>query len=87
MVPAESYAHLQLCFPRDAAMSEVELRQFLADHGFSVANLSYACTAQSRWFEYQMVIRSRDSKSARRLAESLRNSDKVEQFRMAPAGD
>jgi putative Mg2+ transporter-C (MgtC) family protein len=87
MVPVESYAHLQLCFPRDAAMSEADLRQFLADHGFSVANLSYACTAESRWFEYQMVIRSRDGKSARRLAESLRNSDKIEQFRMSPAGD
>jgi hypothetical protein len=34
-----------------------------------------------------MVIRSRDGKSARRLAESLRNSDKIEQFRMSPAGD
>jgi putative Mg2+ transporter-C (MgtC) family protein len=87
MVPAESYAHLQICFPRDAAMSEDELRRFLREHGFSVANLSYAFTAQSRSFEYQMVIRSRNNTSARRLVEALRSSEKIEQFRMAPAGD
>jgi putative Mg2+ transporter-C (MgtC) family protein len=86
-VPAESYAHLQLCFPRETAMSESELRRFLSDHGFTIANLSYACTAQSRWFEYQMVIRSRNARNGQRLAESLRNMQGIEQFRMSPAGD
>jgi putative Mg2+ transporter-C (MgtC) family protein len=87
MVPAESYAHLEICFARDAAMTEDELRLFLTEHGFDVANLSYACTAEQNWFEYQMVIRTRNSKSAQRLAVSLRSLDRIRQFRMAPAGD
>lgn len=87
MVPAESYAHLQLCFPRSEAMSEDELRAFMKEHGFDIANLSYACVADQGWFEYQMVIRSRNAKNAQRLAVSLRALEKVRQFRMAPAGD
>ena len=87
MVPAESYAHLEVCFLRNEAMSEDELRAFMKDHGFDIANLSYACTAQEGWFEYQMVIRSRNAKHAQRLAVSLRSLEKVKQFRMSPAGD
>ena len=87
LVPAESYAHLEICFRRDDAMSEDELRAFMKEHGFDIANLSYACTAEQGWFEYQMVIRTRGAKNSRRLAVSLRGMERVRQFRMAPAGD
>jgi putative Mg2+ transporter-C (MgtC) family protein len=86
-VPAESYAHLQVAFPREGAMVEDDLRRFMTDHGFSVAHLSYACTAQSRSFEYTMIIRTRDPKAAQRLAVALSQMTEVQHFHMAPAGD
>ena len=86
-VPGDLYAHLMLRFAADRAMNEEELRRFLQDHGFSVANLSYAGGAAKQCVEYQMVIRSRSGKDAQRLAESLVKSASVEEFRIVPTGD
>jgi len=86
-VPGEFYAHLQVRFPREAVMPEDELRKFLGDHRFSVANLSYFYSADARFFEYKMVIRTREAINARRLQESLRAMPAVHEFRMSPAGD
>ena len=86
-VPGDLYAHLMVRFTSDRAMSEDELRRFLADHGFTVANLSYAGGAATRGVEYQMVIRARSGKEAQRLAVSLVKSAAVQEFRIAPTGD
>ena len=86
-VPGDLYAHLLLKFVIDKAMNEEELRRFLADHGFSVANLSYAGGTGAKCIEYQMVIRSRSGKDAQRLAESLARAESVEEFRIIPTGD
>ena len=86
-VPGEFYAHLLVRCPREGGMSEEELRSFLLGHGFSVANLNYASRAEPRCFEYQMVIKSRDGKSVRGLAESLGRSAKILEFNMSPTGD
>jgi putative Mg2+ transporter-C (MgtC) family protein len=86
-VPGEFYAHLRVRCPRESPMSEDELRRFLADHGFSVANLSYANSREGDHFEYQMVIKSRSERNARRLAVSLGQSLAIREFRMSPAGD
>jgi putative Mg2+ transporter-C (MgtC) family protein len=86
-VPGDLYAHLMLRFAADRAMSEDDLRRFLGDHGFSVANLSYAGGAASKCVEYEMVIRARSGRSAQRLAESLAKSESVEEYRITPTGD
>ena len=86
-VPGDLYAHLMLRFSIDRAMNEEELRRILSDHGFSVANLTYAGGAASKCVEYQMVIRSRSGKDAQRLAESLCKAASVEEFRITPTGD
>ena len=86
-VPGEFFAHLLVRCPRDGAMGEEDLRSFLRDHGFSVASLKYACSAEPPWYEYQMVIKARDEKRARGLAESLGRSAKVLEFRLTPTGD
>src|SRR5689334_11167206 len=76
-VPGDLYAHLRICFAADQAMNEDDLRRFLAGHGFSVANLTYAGGSALKRIEYQMVIRSRSGKEAQRLAESLSKSEAV----------
>ncbi len=86
-VPGEFYAHLQVRFPRDAVMPEDEFRQFVANHKFSIANLSYFYSVDARFFEYKMVIRTDDAINARKLQESLRTTPAVNEFRMSPAGD
>jgi len=86
-VPGEFFAHLQLRYPRGADMGEDEVRAFLLENGFSVANMSYAGSADPGCFEYQMVIKARGEKAARGLADALRKSGKVLDFRMTPTGD
>jgi hypothetical protein len=57
-IPAEFYANFLVRFPREQVMPEAELRRLIAEHGFSVANMSYRIAGQGREFEYQMVLRT-----------------------------
>jgi putative Mg2+ transporter-C (MgtC) family protein len=86
-VPGDFFAHLQVSFQRDAALTEEELRSFMAGHGFSISNVSYACNAEGRRFEYQMVIRAKYARQAQGLAMAMAASDAVQEFRMVPTGD
>ncbi len=86
-LPAEFYAHHVLCFARDKVMTEQELRKLLGTHGFSIANLSSRLTEGGKQFEYRMVLRSRDPKSAETLSQELRGKAEVLEFRISPTGD
>lgn len=86
-MPAQFYARLKLKFPQASTMPEEELRRFLADHGFSIANLNYHYSGEAGFFEYEMVIRARDSANARRLSEALRKIATVQEFELSPMGD
>ena len=86
-VPSEFYAHHMLRFARDSVMSEDELRKAVADHGFSIANLSSRLTDGGKLFEYRMVLRSRDPKNAEKLSQYLRKLPQVIEFRISPTGD
>jgi putative Mg2+ transporter-C (MgtC) family protein len=86
-LPSEFYAHHVLRFARDAVMSEDELRKMVADHGFSIANLSSRLSEGGALFEYRMVLRSRDPKNAERLSQHLRKQPQVIEFRISPTGD
>jgi putative Mg2+ transporter-C (MgtC) family protein len=68
-------------------MAEDNLRSLLSRHGFSIANLSSRLTEGGKQFEYRMVLRSRDPKSAERLAQHLRSTPDVIEFRISPTGD
>jgi putative Mg2+ transporter-C (MgtC) family protein len=86
-LPAEFYAHHSLTFQRGAIMSEEDLRRLIADHGFSIANLSYRLSNDGKLFEYGMVIKTRDSRNADALAQHLCRRPEVLEFRIAPTGD
>jgi putative Mg2+ transporter-C (MgtC) family protein len=86
-MPSFSYAHHHVRFLRKAAMPEPEVRALLARHGFSINNLSYRLTDEGRYFEYRMVIRTRDARNGERLAATLAALDAVVEFRIAPTGD
>jgi putative Mg2+ transporter-C (MgtC) family protein len=68
-------------------MAEDDLRALVGRHGFSIANLSYRLADNGQFFEYRMVIRSRDRRQAEGLAQHLRTLPQVIEFRIAPTGD
>ena len=87
LVPSESFAHHQIRFQRQCVMPEDEVRQLLYAHGFSISNMTYRLTNDGHYFEYRMIIRTKDRSSAARLAESLRKLEYVNEFRISPTLD
>ena len=49
-------------------MGEDVMRKMIADHGFSIANLSSRLTESGEQFEYRMTIKSRDRNAAEKLS-------------------
>lgn len=86
-IPAEFYANFLVRFSREQVMPEAELRRLIAEHGFSVANMSYRIAGQGREFEYQMVLRTLHAANAQTFSARLVAEPSVTEFRIAPAGD
>lgn len=84
LMPAQFFAHLHMRFPKDQAPSEEKIRQRMADHGFSVANLSYEMTDGGTVYAYRMVIMTSDRGNVARLAEEFRASSEVLTFILSP---
>ena len=83
----EFYAHHTLSFERNSVMAEDALRQLIGKHGFSIANLSYRLIDAGKIFEYRMVLRSRNQRSAETLSQHLRTLPEVVEFKITPTGD
>ena len=86
-MPAQFYAHFMVRFQRNGGMPEPELRRVVAEHGFSIANLTYRLTGEGKHFEYRMVVRTLDPDNLRALAETLNGLHSVLEYRIAPTGD
>ena len=85
-IPVQSHLAHVLRLPRDSVMDEVKVREFLDDHGFHVASMSYELLEQGRVFEYQMVIRTYSEQNVRELAEALRERADVLAYSLSPLG-
>jgi putative Mg2+ transporter-C (MgtC) family protein len=86
-MPSQSYAHHSLRFDRNDAVSEEQVRALLREHGFTIANMSYRITDDEASFEYRMVIRTTDARNTSKLADYLRNWNRVRAFQLSPTGD
>jgi putative Mg2+ transporter-C (MgtC) family protein len=86
-LPSEFYANHVVRFARDRVMEEKDMRKMIADHGFTIANLSSRLTEGGQHFEYRMTIKSRDRMSGEALSKHLRKLPEVIEFRIAPMGD
>jgi putative Mg2+ transporter-C (MgtC) family protein len=86
-MPTLLYAHHHVRFDRQAVLPEGDLRALITGLGFSVANLSYRLVEGGRFFEYRMVIRTRQAGNTARLATALSRLPSVVEFRIAPTGD
>lgn len=74
-------------FSPDTIMPEDDFRRFIADHGFTIADLNYHYSVEPGFLEYGMVIRTQESANASRLSEALRKTSTVQEFRLSPMGD
>lgn len=86
-LPSHFYAHHFVRFDRDNAMPEPELKQFVMDNGFTIANMSYRLSDDGFWFEYRMVIRTINPANISAFAAALRTMENVRAFRISPTGD
>jgi putative Mg2+ transporter-C (MgtC) family protein len=86
LVPTHTYAQLNVRFERHKAMEEDELRGLLAQHRFTVANLSYRLE-DGDVFEYRMMLRTMRPKQLAALARTLGTLKSVQEFRLSPTGD
>ena len=86
VLPSFYYANHVVRFQSGDVLAEEPLRQLIAEHGFSIANMSYGMQDGGRTFEYRMVIRSRDRNNVSQLVDSWRSMKHgVIEFRIDPA--
>jgi putative Mg2+ transporter-C (MgtC) family protein len=86
VLPSYYYAHHVVRFQRGEVLAEEPLRQLIAEHGFTISNMSYGMQDGGRTFEYRMVIRSRDRVHVSRLVDAWRSMKHgVIEFRIDPA--
>ena len=86
-MPTELYANFTVRFARDAIMPELKVRQLVAQHGFSVANLNYRLLSDGEQFEYRMVMRTLRQDNVRRLSETLNADPGILEYRISPTSD
>ena len=86
-IPSHFYAHHFVRFDRDGVMPERELKGFLENLGFTVANMSHRLSDDGVYFEYRMVIRTTNPRNLSELAVALRELKTVRAFRISPTGD
>lgn len=80
-------AHNLMRFERNKVMPELELRDLITRHGFTIANLSYSLTGEGKYYEYCMMIRTRNSNNLLLLSQTLSKLDSLVEFEIAPTGD
>ncbi len=86
-IPTQYYAHLIVRFTPGGALAEPEMRQMMAEHGFSLSSLCYRLDRDADFFEYKMVIRGRRRGNAKQLADSLSKLPSIKEFRILPTGN
>jgi putative Mg2+ transporter-C (MgtC) family protein len=85
-MPAQSYSRLEVKFPREARLSEEEVREFVSTRGFSIGSLDCRYRAEPGVLEYRMVIRTIDPANVRRLSKDLCDMP-ISEFLLSPMGD
>jgi putative Mg2+ transporter-C (MgtC) family protein len=86
-LPAQFYAQFIVRFTSTRPLPEVDMRQMIAQHGFTIANLSYRLDRVDDFFEYRMVICTDRKDNARRLSETLSGLHDVKEFRLSSQVD
>lgn len=82
----EAYAHFSIRFQPEHALSQAGLVAFVAEQGFSTADVTH-WYRRADGMEYRMIVHSLDSAAVARLSAALRERDDIAEFRISPTGD
>jgi putative Mg2+ transporter-C (MgtC) family protein len=85
-MPTEAYAHFSVRFLPELALSQADLVAFVAEQGFSTADVTH-WYRRADGMEYRMIVHSLDSGSVARLSAALRQREDIAEFRISPTGD
>jgi len=70
-MPSQIFANNTIVFGRDNYMSGTEIRELLANNGFSVGNISYRLLENGAQLEYRMTVRTMDSRNIEKLSNTF----------------
>jgi putative Mg2+ transporter-C (MgtC) family protein len=85
IIPAYSYAYLDVSFSIDDVLNDSDLKTIIIGHGFTLTNLSYELDKSSKVFKYSMSIRTKNRKSISALSKTWRTHPSVVDFKLTPA--
>lgn len=83
-IPMLIYVQTFIRFHREKAMTEPDVRLLMSENGFGISNLHHAVTHDRKFYEYNLVIKTRKEENLRRLSQCLAENDTILEFRMSP---
>ncbi len=86
-MPAQVFYQFDINFDLSSAMGEDDLKTFVENIGFSIANFSYLMDYKGQTRRYSMVLRALDHSCASRLYSALEGNDSILTFKITPTGD
>ncbi|WP_017430959.1 MgtC/SapB family protein [Vreelandella jeotgali] len=86
LMPRELFAHHDLCYPIDAVAGEDQVREMINHYDCTIKTMSYRLSDNGALFHYQMMLQTHDRRNIARLAEHLRQSRSILEYRLAPTG-
>ena len=86
-LPMLVYVQAFIRFPREQAMTEPQVRALMRENGFGVSNLAHAVTHDRKFYEYDMIVKTRKEENVRSLCRFLAEKETVVEFRISPTGD
>ena len=87
VVPSLHYGKVLVRFWRKDVLSQTQLREVIKRQGIDATNPVYRLQHEGRTLEYELTVRSRDTKNFQRLAEALAAMPEVLEFKITPTGD
>ncbi|MBI4312369.1 MAG: MgtC/SapB family protein [Chloroflexi bacterium] len=82
-VPTLYFGRLTASISADA-VSEEDLRRIVAGNGMRVSHFGYGYSGRGRVIEYSMTIQTRNADNFRKLANALKDMNKLQEFRLEP---
>jgi len=70
-LPMLVYVQAFIRFPRERALTEPQVRALMHENGFGVSNLAHAVTHDRKFYEYEMIVKTRKEENVRRLSRCL----------------
>jgi putative Mg2+ transporter-C (MgtC) family protein len=81
------YVQTFIRFHLEKAMTEQDVRALMRENGFDITSVCHAVTHDRKFYEYDLVIKTRKDENMRRLSQCLAGNDNVIEFRVSPTGE